>query len=278
MPTLRDRVVLVTGASSGIGSACARAFAREGTRVVAVARRAERLARLAAELAALGAAAVRTIALDVRDRTAVAAAIEALPASWREIEILVNNAGLSRGLAGLHAGEIDDWEEMIDTNIKGLLYVDRAVVPGMIERGRGTVVHLGSIAGRQLYPGGNVYCATKHAVRAITDGLRLDLLGSGVRVTSVDPGLVETEFSEVRFRGDQERARAVYRGLTALTADDVAEVVVFAATRPPHVDLAEILILPTDQASATHVHRRAGGAESATHDRPGPLDGPTGPG
>jgi len=275
MPTLRDRVVLVTGATSGIGWACARAFAREGARIVAAARRAERLDRLARELPALGAPAVRTIALDVRDRAAVTAAIDALPAGWREIEVLVNNAGLSRGLSGLQAGEIEDWEEMIDTNVKGLLYVDRAVVPGMLERGRGTVVHIGSIAGRQLYPGGNVYCATKHAVRAITEGLRLDLLGTGVRVTSVDPGLVETEFSAVRFRGDEERAGAVYRGLTPLTADDVAEVVVFAATRPPHVVLAEVLILPTDQASATHVHRRAPGAEDATHGRRGSLDGPT---
>ncbi len=266
MVTLSDRVVLVTGASSGIGAACARAFAGAGALVAVVARRAERLAALERELRALGAAAVRTIVLDVRDREAVAATIDSLEAPWREIEVLVNNAGLSRGLAGLPTGEIDDWEEMIDTNVKGLLYVDRAVVPGMVERGHGTVVHIGSIAGRQLYPGGNVYCATKHAVRALTDGLRLDVLGSGVRVTSIDPGLVETEFSEVRFHGDRERARAVYRGLTPLTADDVAEVVVFAATRPPHVDLAEVLLLPTDQASTTHVHR-APGAEPATRDR-----------
>ncbi len=256
MSTLKDRVVLVTGASSGIGAACARAFAREGARLVLAARRVDRLTRLARELPPLGSPGVTTIELDVRDRSAVAAALDALAEPWRTIEVLVNNAGLSRGLAGLHAGAIDDWEEMIDTNVKGLLYVDRAIVPGMVARGRGTVIHIGSIAGRQLYPGGNVYCATKHAVRAITDGLRLDLLGTGVRVTTIDPGLVETEFSEVRFHGDRERAQAVYRGLTPLTAEDVAEVVVFAATRPPHVDLAEVLLLPTDQASTTHVHRR----------------------
>jgi NADP-dependent 3-hydroxy acid dehydrogenase YdfG len=156
----------------------------------------------------------------------------------------------------VHEGRLEDWNEMIDTNVKGLLHVDRAVVPGMVARGRGTVVHIGSIAGRQVYPGGGVYCATKHAVRALSDALRLDLLGSGVRVVSVDPGLVETEFSRVRFRGDERRATAVYRGLRALVAADVAEVVVFAATRPDHVNLAEVLVLPTDQASAMHVHRR----------------------
>ena len=274
MVSLRDRVVLVTGASSGIGAACARAFAPSGARLAIVARRGERLAELAAELSASGATAVLPIVLDVRNRQAVADTLGALDAGWREIEVLVNNAGLSRGLSALQAGEIDDWEEMIDTNIKGLLYVDRAVVPGMVERGCGTVVHSGSIAGRQLYPGGNVYCATKHAVRALTDGLRLDVLGSGVRVTSIDPGLVETEFSEVRFHGDRERARSVYRGLTPLTAEDVAEVVVFAATRPPHVDLAEVLVLPTAQASTTHVHRAPAGAEREPPDRSRPLDGP----
>jgi NADP-dependent 3-hydroxy acid dehydrogenase YdfG len=184
--------------------------------------------------------------------------IERLPEPWREIEILVNNAGLSRGLAPLHQGELRDWEEMIDTNVKGLLYVDRAVIPGMVARGRGIVIHLGSIAGHQVYPGGNVYCATKHAVRALTDSLRIDLLGSGVRVSSVDPGMVATEFGEVRFRGDKERAAAVYHGLRPLAADDVAEVVVFAATRPPHVVLAEVLLLPADQASTVHVHRTRG--------------------
>lgn len=253
---LADRVVLVTGASAGIGEACARAFGRLGARLLLVARRRARLESLAVELGQAGAAAVRTLPLDVRDAPAVFRAFEELPAAWRGIEVLVNNAGLSRGLAPLHEGERRDWDEMIDTNVKGLLWIDRAVVPLMVARGRGTVVHIGSIAGRQVYPGGNVYCATKHAVRALTDGLRLDLLGTGVRVTTVDPGLVETEFSRVRFRGELSRADAVYRDLTPLTPEDVAEVVVFAASRPPHVTLAETVILPTDQASVTAVRRR----------------------
>ena len=256
MARLHDRIVLVTGASSGIGAACARAFAREGARLVLAARRRERLDGLAAEAAALGAPDVLPISLDVRDARRVDEAVAGLPEAWSAIEVLVNNAGLSRGLIGLHEGQRDDWDEMIDTNVKGLLYVDRAVVPGMVRRGRGTVVHIGSIAGQQVYPGGNVYCATKHAVRAIGDGLRLDLLGTGVRVVSVDPGLVRTEFAEVRFRGDRTRAAAVYEGMTPLGPDDVAEVVVFAATRPPHVCLAQVLLLPTDQASAVHVHRK----------------------
>jgi NADP-dependent 3-hydroxy acid dehydrogenase YdfG len=248
--------VFVTGASSGIGEACARAFAARGARLLLVARRLERLHALRPELERAGAAEVRVEALDVRDATAVAALVRALPEPWRALDVLVNNAGLSRGLGPLHEGSLDDWNEMVDTNVKGLLHVDRAVVPLMVARGRGTVIHIGSIAGRQVYPGGNVYCATKHAVRALTDALRVDLAGSGVRVTSIDPGLVETEFSEVRFRGDRERARRVYEGMVPLTAADVAEAVVFAATRPDHVTVAELLLLPTDQASATTVHRR----------------------
>jgi 3-hydroxy acid dehydrogenase/malonic semialdehyde reductase len=256
MAKLADRVVLVTGASSGIGEACARAFAAEGARLLLAARRVERLDAMAGALEGAGAAAVRTLALDVRDHRAVFATLDALPEEWKAIEVLVNNAGLSRGLDPLHEGKVEDWDEMIDTNVKGLLYVDRAVVPGMVHRGRGTVVHLGSIAGRQVYPGGSVYCATKHAVRALTDGLRIDLLGTGVRVTSVDPGLVETEFARVRFRGDDDRAAAVYHGMTPLRAEDIAEVVVFAATRPDHVDLADVLVFPLDQAGAGAVHRR----------------------
>ncbi len=257
MSQLADRIVFITGASSGIGAACARAFASEGARLLLAARRVERLRALEPELARRGSPAVLALGLDVRDAERVRREVDALPGPWRPIEILVNNAGLSRGLGPLHRGELRDWEEMIDTNLKGLLHVDRAVIPGMVARGSGAVIHVGSIAGRQVYPGGNVYCATKHAVRALTDGLRIDLLGSGVRVCSVDPGLVETEFGEVRFRGDRERAAAVYRGLRPLTADDVAEVIVFAASRPPHVALAEVLLLPTDQASTVHVHRKS---------------------
>ena len=257
MPKRLDgQVVFVTGASAGIGEACARAFAAEGCRLLLAARRTDRLDALASELRGAGAPETRLLALDVRDAAAVARTIDALPAPWRDIEVLVNNAGLSRGLDKLHEGSLDDWNEMIDTNVKGLLHVNRAVVPLMVARGRGTVIHLGSIAGRQVYPSGNVYCASKFAVRALTEGLRLDLLGTGVRVASVDPGMVETEFSLVRFHGDAARASSVYRGMQPLLAADVAEVIVFAATRPPHVNLAETLLLPTDQASAVNVHRR----------------------
>ena len=252
---LDGQVVFVTGASAGIGEACARAFAAEGCRLLLAARRIDRLEALAPELRAAGAPETRLVPLDVRDAGAVAGAVEALPAPWKEIEVLVNNAGLSRGLDKMHEGSLDDWNEMIDTNVKGLLHVDRAVVPLMVARGRGTVVHLGSIAGRQVYPSGNVYCASKFAVRALTEGLRLDLLGTGVRVASVDPGMVETEFSLVRFHGDAARASSVYRGMRPLLATDVAEVIVFVATRPPHVNLAEALVLPADQASAVNVHR-----------------------
>jgi len=256
MYPLRGEVVLVTGASSGIGLACARAFAGQGAKLLLAARRIERLEALAPELRELGGEEVRAVRLDVRHAPDVARMVEELPEPWRAIEVLVNNAGLSRGLAPLPDGDLTDWNEMIDTNLKGLLHVDRAVLPHMIARGRGSVVHIGSIAGHEAYPGGNVYCATKAAVRSLTEGLRLDLHGTGVRVSTIDPGMVETEFSAVRFHGDTEKAAAVYRGTRPLTAEDVAEVVVFAATRPPHVDLAEVLLLPTDQASATRVRRR----------------------
>lgn len=249
--------MFVTGASSGIGAACARSFAAEGARLLLAARRLERLLALEPELERLGAAAVRSLRLDVRDGAGVEREFGQLPEEWRAVDVLVNNAGLSRGLGPLQEGHLPDWDEMIDTNVRGLLHVDRAVVPSMVARGRGTVVHIGSIAGRQVYPGGNVYCATKHAVRALTDALRIDLLGSGVRVTSVDPGLVRTEFGHVRFRGDTERMAAVYRGMRPLDAADVAEIVVFAASRPPHVSLAEVLVLPADQASATHIDRKS---------------------
>jgi NADP-dependent 3-hydroxy acid dehydrogenase YdfG len=254
---LAGRVVFVTGASSGIGAACAEAFARAGARLLLAARRLERLDEAAPRLTSLGAGAVRTLRLDVRDADAVRDAVASLPEEWKEIEVLLNNAGLSRGLDKLQEGKIEDWDEMIDTNVKGLLYVDRAVVPLLVARGRGIVIHLGSIAGRQVYPSGNVYCASKHAVRAITEGLRLDLLGTGVRVATVDPGLVETEFSLVRFRGDAPRAEAVYRDVEVLTPGDVADAVLYVATRPPHVQVAEIVLLPRDQASTMHVSRKS---------------------
>jgi NADP-dependent 3-hydroxy acid dehydrogenase YdfG len=259
MPSrLADQVVFITGASTGIGAACARAFAAEGARLLLAARRLELMEAAQAGLRAAGASDVRLLSLDVRDARAVEGAVDGLPAPWKAVEVLVNNAGLSRGLDKLHEGSTDDWAEMIDTNVKGALHVDRAVVPLLVARGRGTVIHLGSIAGRQVYPGGSVYCASKHAVRALNEGLRLDLLGTGVRVATVDPGMVgETEFSLVRFHGDAARASGVYRGLTPLTPDDVAEVIVYVATRPPHVNVAETVLLPTDQAGAMNVHRRA---------------------
>ena len=196
------------------------------------------------------------LGLDVCDRQAVNATLSNLPDPWNQIDILVNNAGLSRGLSKLHEGDIDDWEEMLDTNVKGLLYVTRAVVPGMVERQAGHVVNIGSTAGRVAYPGGNVYCASKAAVRAISDGLKQDLIGTPVRVTEIEPGLVETEFSLVRFHGDGDRAEKVYQDLTPLTGEDIADLVLFCVTRPPHVNISEMLVVPVDQANATLVHRR----------------------
>ncbi len=250
------RTVLVTGASAGIGAACARAFAGAGARLVLAARRAERLEALAAELRDAHGADSHLLELDVRDAEAVAAALGGLPAEWAQVDVLVNNAGLGRGLEKAHEGSPADWDEMVDTNVKALLYVTRAVVPGMVARRRGHVVNIGSVAGHEVYPGGAVYCATKHAVGAITRGLRMDLLGTGVRVSTVDPGMVETEFSVVRFHGDRERADRVYAGMTPLVADDVADAVLWCATRPPHVNVDEIILKPTDQASATLVSRK----------------------
>jgi serine 3-dehydrogenase len=257
MKQFAGQVVFVTGASSGIGAACARAFAGEGARLLLAARRADRIEAAVPALCEAGAEDVRVVPLDTRDAEAVRSAVDALPDAWKAIEVLVNNAGLSRGLDKLHEGNLEDWNEMIDTNVKGLLHVDRYVVPHMAARRRGTVVHIGSIAGRQTYPGGNVYCASKYAVRALTEGLRLDLLGTGVRVTTVDPGMVLTEFSEVRFHGDRERAGKVYTGVNPLSPDDVADAVLFAATRPAHVQIAEMVVLPIDQASVSQVHRRS---------------------
>lgn len=248
---LVDSTVFVTGASSGIGQACARAFAGAGARLLLCARRAERLDRLAGELDT----EVRHFLLDVRDRDAVNAAVAALPAEWRDIDVLVNNAGLAAGLAPLQEGDPEDWDRMLDTNVRGLLNVTRAVVPTMVARGRGHVINIGSVAGRETYPSGAVYCASKAAVARITTGLRMDLLGTGVRVSTVDPGLVDTEFSAVRFHGDHARAEAVYAGMTPLSGDDVAEAVVWVADRPAHVQVTDLVIFPSAQASATLVAR-----------------------
>ncbi|HVJ08163.1 MAG TPA: SDR family NAD(P)-dependent oxidoreductase [Acidisarcina sp.] len=257
MTALNGKIVFITGASAGIGEACAQAFASAGARLLLAARRKDRLEQSALKLRSLGAPDVHLLQLDVTQATAVAAAISGLPEQWKAIDVLVNNAGLSRGLDKLYAGQLDDWEEMIDTNVKGLLYVTRAVVPGMVSRGRGHVVNLGSTAGELTYPGGAVYCATKAAERSINDGLRQDLLGTPVRVTTVDPGMVETEFSEVRFRGDTERAAKVYHGLTPLTAADVADAILWATTRPAHVNIARVSLTSIDQANSLLFNRKA---------------------
>jgi len=254
--SLANKIIFITGASSGIGAATAHAFATHKTRLLIAARRKEKLEALKPQLLEAGAGGVHTVELDVRDHTAVEKAIGSLPAAWQAIDILVNNAGLSRGLDLLHKGHREDWEEMIDTNVKGLLYVTRAVVPGMIARKSGHIISLGSTAGHVTYPKGAVYCATKAAERVISEGLRQDVLGTPIRVTSVDPGMVETEFSEVRFRGDQARAAKVYQGLTPLKPEDVAEAIVWAATRPAHVNIAEVQITSIDQANSLLFNRK----------------------
>ncbi|WAL60847.1 SDR family oxidoreductase [Thermocoleostomius sinensis] len=257
MVSIQDQIVLVTGASSGIGAACARAFAQTGAKLVLTARRFDRLQQLAQTLEQEFKTQIYPLQLDVCDRSQVEGVLKALPEPWQAVDILINNAGLSRGLDKVHQGSVQDWEEMIDTNIKGLLYMTRLLVPGMVDRGRGHIINIGSIAGHQAYPGGAVYCATKAAVRTLSAGLKMDLLGTPVRVSEIDPGIVETEFSQVRFHGDTERAKRVYESTTPLTADDIAEVVVFCTTRPPHVNVSEIVVLATDQAAATMVHRRS---------------------
>ena len=252
---LKGKIVFVTGASAGIGRATAVAFAAEGARLLLAARRAGKLAEVAAECLKRGAPAVHSIDLDVRDHRAVQNAIDTLPEEWAEIDVLVNNAGLSRGLDKVYTGRVEDWEEMIDTNVKGLLYVTRAVVPGMVVRGRGHVISLGSTAGELAYPNGAVYCGTKAAERLINDGLRQDVLGTPVRVTSVDPGMVETDFSLVRFRGDRDRAEKVYKGVKPLSPEDVAEVIVWATKRPDHVNIARVSMTTIHQANSILFHR-----------------------
>jgi len=251
-----NRIVLVTGASAGIGEACAHAFARTGARLLLCARRLERLVPVTEALRTGYGASVHAFELDVRDARAVDRAVESLPEEWRSIDVLVNNAGKAKGRAPLHEALEEHLEEMIDTNVKGLIHVTRAVLPGMLERGAGHVINIGSTAGRWIYPGGTVYCATKAAVYAISEGLKMDLHGTGIRVSTVDPGLVETEFSLVRFDGDERAAQDVYARMTPLSASDVADAVVFCASRPDHVNVSQVLLLPTDQSSSSMVHRR----------------------
>ncbi len=245
-----DKLVLITGASSGIGEACAEVFAEAGARLLLFARRKERLDEIAHKLRKEYGTDSLTISGDVRSRQEVENIINGLEAAWKDVDVLINNAGLARGLDKIQEGQLRDWEEMIDTNIKGLLYMSRLILPGMVSRGNGMVINIGSVAGHEVYPAGNVYCATKHAVRALTKGMAIDLNGTGVRAASIDPGLVETEFSDVRFHGDTERARGVYRGYTPLTGRDIAEIALFIASRPPHVMIQDVLVTPTDQANA----------------------------
>ncbi len=251
---MTGRIVFVTGAGSGIGQATAKAFAAEGAKLLICGRRLEKLTALAQSLG--GAEDVFAFKLDVRDRAAVEETLENLPDAWKAIDVLVNNAGLSRGLAKVYEDDPENWEEMLDTNVKGLLYVTRAVAPGMVARGRGHVISLGSTAGHQTYANGAVYCASKAAERAISEGLKLDLMGTPVRVTTVDPGMVETDFSEVRFHGDKERAAKVYQNITPLQPGDVAEAIVWAASRPAHVNVHEILLTSVDQANSNVLNRR----------------------
>ncbi|MEL6562375.1 MAG: SDR family NAD(P)-dependent oxidoreductase [Bacteroidota bacterium] len=244
-------IAFITGATSGIGWATAKILA-DDYRIIACGRRQERLEALKKELDHTD---VLTLTFDVRDKAAVASAVNNLPNDWKQIEVLVNNAGNAHGLDPIQNGSLEDWDAMIDINVKGLLYVSKAIIPGMTERKSGHIVNIGSIAGKEVYPNGNVYCASKHAVDAINNGMRIDLNPFGVRVTSINPGLVETEFSDVRFKGDSDRAEKVYQGYKALQADDVADVVKFVVSRPTHVMLSDIVLLPTAQASSTIVKK-----------------------
>ncbi len=250
---MTNKVALITGASSGIGKATAQVFADYKFDVIICGRRQDRIEELADELQTK--VNVYSLIFDVRDKNAVAKAIDSLPNSWKNIDILVNNAGNAHGLAPIHEGDIEDWDAMIDINVKGLLYVTKAIVPQMVQRKTGHIVHVGSIAGIEAYPNGNVYCASKHAVDAINKGMRMDLHQHGIRVSAINPGLVETEFSQVRFKGDTQKADQVYQGYQPLTAQDIAETILFMVTRPAHVNIADLLILPTDQAASTMVHK-----------------------
>lgn len=251
-----NKVTLITGATSGIGKACADIFAKNGHSLIITGRRTNRLKKTAAELIEKYKIEVISLDFDIRKKTSVEKAIESLPEKWNKIEILINNAGLAAGLNPLQEGNIEDWEQMIDTNIKGLLYISRAVIPLMIKNKKGHVVNIGSIAGKEVYPAGNVYCATKYAVDALTKGMRMDLLQHGIKVTQVAPGLVETEFSMVRFKGDLERAEKVYQGYLPLRPEDIANIVYYSTTLPPHVNINDLVIMPTAQASATLVHKK----------------------
>lgn len=251
---MERKIALVTGATSGIGEACARKFAEGGYDLIITGRNVDKLKAVELQVRGLG-ADVLPLVFDVRDRNAAISAVKSLTGKWAVVDVLINNAGLALGLDKEYEGDMDDWEAMIDTNIKGLLTMTRLIVPGMVARNRGHVINIGSVAGDAAYSGGNVYCATKAAVKAITDGLRIDVAHTAVRVTNVKPGLVETNFSVVRFHGDNERADSVYRGIRPLTGDDIADVALYAANAPEHVQVAEVLVLATHQANGTVICR-----------------------
>ena len=246
-----DKTVFITGASSGIGRATTQLLAEKGCRIVACGRREDRLVALKDTWGAK----LHTLSFDVRDREEVFRAVESLPPEFREVDILINNAGNAHGLDLIDQGSLDDWDAMIDINVKGLLYVTKALLPALLKDGRGHIINIGSTAGKEVYPKGNVYCASKHAVDAINQALRIDLNAHGVRVGAVNPGLVQTEFSEVRFKGDTERAEGVYQGYQPLTPEDIAEIIYFVISRPWHVNIADLVVMPTDQASSTIVRK-----------------------
>ena len=250
-----NKTILITGATSGIGLACARKFAANGDRLILTGRNERRLNDISDELKAQG-SEVLTLLFDVRDRDKAKEAVASLPSEWQTIDVLVNNAGLALGLEPEYEGCFDDWETMIDTNIKGLLTMTRLIVPGMVERNSGHIINIGSVAGDAAYAGGNVYCATKAAVKALSDGLRIDVADTAIRVTNLKPGLVETNFSNIRFHGDNDRAANVYKGIKPLTGDDIADVAVYTSNAPAHVQIAEVLILATHQASGSVIVRK----------------------
>ena len=249
-----NKIALITGATSGIGEAAAMKFANEGWNIIITGRRSDRLELLADKLRSTS-IRVLPLAIDVRDRHEVEIYLGRLPSEWRDVDVLINNAGLAAGLSPIQEGDIDDWERMIDTNVKGMLYVTRAIAPGMIDRKQGQIINIGSIAGKEVYPNGNVYCASKHAVDAISKAMRIDMLPYNIRVTQICPGAVETEFSLVRFHGDQQRADQVYDGFENLVAEDIAECIWFCVSRPPHVNINDMIVMPTAQANGMLFHK-----------------------
>lgn len=251
---MKDKTALITGATSGIGRATARLFASHGVRLILCGRRQERLDTLSSELSEM--TDIHTLNFDVRNKEMVFELLQNLPAAFSEIDILINNAGNAHGLDPIHNGSLDDWDAMIDINVKGLLYVSKAVLPKMIEKRSGHIINIGSTAGKEVYPNGNVYCASKHAVDAINQGMRIDLNGMGIRVGAINPGMVETEFSQVRFKGDSEKTEKAYQNFTPLQPVDIAELIWFTVTRPPHVNIADLTVMCLDQATSTIVNRK----------------------